>query len=1752
MNQRQNKSNKSESKIQYTSKNIYTAGSSPKNGFSKISVQNISPNNKRNNMKKENSQKIIHHSVKRDFDPEGNAIVTTKIVREVNSEKNGNIMNSKSMLSSRQNARNYSYGINNEHEGSNFYFSNYSNNGEEANAELMHDENYEIFSPNSYHTQFKKTEKYSQIRQGGTRGGDVSRSPISGEGYVSRGGMFSPDVPNYVRTNEYIGKKSVNYAKSNRGYMTTNQNINTRNNYNLESPYNLSKYSQSNEFNSPDRQYDYNSKYFRNVQIEKIKGKQPYNQEKMNLRSNQFESSMDYTNYPDRDDELFEMIDSMATLIQSHVRGYLVRKKVLRYITLAIYYQSFCDKIQDVLCIHARNEVLNILKNKLLNNNNKYGSKYTNTNYNNISTNNKRSQDYGNKLQKSKSYYKSIKTENNYSRSNNNYIPNLKNNNYNNKYNTSITREVTEYNTYRNTPKKDYRNDYSNIYETRKVTNVKKLRKDASYQNNLTSNYNRSFNKYKKSEKSQSPSSRVIHYFVNSPCSNKAPHQRYYHEINTRTTNIKNYGENQLNNHRSCHKCDEIRRMKKQDKFYITTTREKREEEEEHVHKYDKYSSEENKIYEIENYESEEPKNYTQTKEIEADNYLSVNIIKMPVKEEPKPSNKISKVESINIKKTKSQKTEKEIEEEINRRVKITIIEREKIEKERKIKEEEARKERERIQKEKEKERERIQKEKEKERERIQKEREEIQRKERLEREEKIRKEKEERERIEKERREEQIRIQEEKERQRKEKEEKERKEREEKQRKEKEERERIERQRKEEQIRIQKQKEKEKKEREEKERREREEKLRKEKEEKERLERQRREEQIRIQKQKEKEKKEREEKLRKEREEKLRKEKEEKERLERQRKEEQIRIQKQKEKEKKEREEKLRKEKEERERIEKQKREEQIRVQKEKEKERREKEERERKEREERQRKEREEKILKEKEERRKKEEQIRLEKERQRKIKEEQMRIERERIEREKELIRKQQEEKKILMSQYILKKDCEKNLEDMKNKLTKEYEKKIEIEKKRGLEEQKRYEEQIEIKNKKEIEKIIEEQKKKEIERQREIDREKENQKRKEIELQKQREKEIKMGIQQEMEKQKEKMKQKELEEKNKKLKQMKVNKVLEVNLKSQFPNQLSIKIDEKTIEKNKEKALKLLKKYILFRGNHLLKLRKYFNDWRINVQNMILQEFAKVIQDFCRNNLEVSRTKKVITNWKTLAKKVYYKRRVKILKLRPKVDIKKKKLYELIRITKLNRAFSRRRYIHYMILVWYIYAKNINKKRVNMKFLYENLLRTYMSLAKDIFGNNQFENPSVQDAMYEAVNTNKFSTSYMDDVPLARKHYAEMRRKKLLEAKNKAEYSTNTAKLEIEKKEMRKTYYSKEKVSIEEDDNDLSVEEKRKKELLNKYRKYRSMNRDLILKKKNRFIASIEKDYNTEENENDNDKNYSNKNKYDYKVNKTSINTRNNSGEKEKESKYGYKKTEISSYSKPIENKYSSGNFNTSYNTGYNTNYTKIPVQKNVEIKEYKKVTEESKYYQPKKNKSENKDIYTKNNMNISTTKYTGGAQNTQNITTQKYVSTVSKPATSVNINVKSYTKESNINSNVNNNIKIVPSGYKKTEITKTTYTKEESKPYITKSTVTKKEITSTNNIANNNNISVVSSSYIGKNADKSNIKSNYGTQSKYLNTEGNIKDKKTESKFVTTKIERNVEIKSSGSADKDKQTGKKIFPTKSFQVTRTNH
>jgi hypothetical protein len=44
-----------------------------------------------------------------------------------------------------------------------------------------------------------------------------------------------------------------------------------------------------------------------------------------------------------------------------------------------------------------------------------------------------------------------------------------------------------------------------------------------------------------------------------------------------------------------------------------------------------------------------------------------------------------------------------------------------------------------------------------------------------------------------------------------------------------------------------------------------------------------------------------------------------------------------------------------------------------------------------------------------------------------------------------------------------------------------------------------------------------------------------------------------------------------------------------------------------------------------------------------------------------------------------------------------------------------------------------------------------------MADDVFGNNQKENPSVQDALFEAVETDKFQTKEPHDVPLADKYY-----------------------------------------------------------------------------------------------------------------------------------------------------------------------------------------------------------------------------------------------------------------------------------------------------------------------------------------------------------------------------------------------------------
>ena len=1347
---------------------IYRNRISPKNNSTKI-------NNMRNSPKQTNqNESIIHHKLGRDIDHEGNSIIRTEILREIEQENNDYDVNSKTLMEIRPKNKRFPYVTNNK-------FMYYPNNVNENKENIMYDENYEIISPLSYNTNFKNTQNFNRINISDIRVGDIEgrRSPPPGGILNLKTGKISPVMLFNTPESQYDRNKSYYIGRNSNEFMYNNNiniseriesNRNGYRNYNLESPYNCSK-SPYNDFNSPDEYNDYNNEHFRNITIEKIKEKKPFQNQKINMRNIQPESSFEYEKNmssfqdryisgPDNEDELYDLIDSFATLIQSNVRGFLVRKKVLRYITLAIYYQSFCDKLQDVLSSHVKGEIMEILKNlpknKNINNNNRI-NRYQNNYKNYISSNN----------------------QNTYNITNNKYTQ---------------EKEIQKNNIYKNIPQQGLRKEYSETYLTNKASNIRTLRKENSYQNN-TSRYNyHSFNKNNKFQNVQNPSNRVIHYYIQSPSTEKSPNHRYYYEISSKTTNVRNFGENQMNNLRLCNKCDEISKIKKQEKFYITTTKRRTEEDEEKIRKQyikeERYVEEEEKDKEYEDKINKEEKikieednkyknltynssGFTMRKCIEKDNYLSINIIQLPGKEKKistknifgtktQSPNRITKVESIHIRTHSKQKSEKEIEEEINRRVRITILEREKSEREKKkINEEKIIQKKKELDKEKEKERKEKEEFNKRERERREKERDEL-----------IRKEKEKRE----------------------------------------------------------------------KEKKEREELIRKEKE------------------RKEKERRERDELIKKERE---IKEKERKEKLE---------------KERKEKEEKIKKEREER--------------------------------------------YLKEKQERIKREELLRIEQEKQRKIKEDEINKDKEKQKQistyqsnKKDITVEQsttttktintrkvtyintnlddsnkkrtqsnintntntnirtiklEEEKKINMSDYILKKDCQKNLEEMKLKLEEEYQKKIEIEKNKSLEARRKYEEKLELKNKKEIEKIIEEQKRKEIEKQKILEKEKENQKKKEIEMMKEKEKEIRISIQRELEKQKEIMKQKELEENNKKLKQFKINKVCQYNLKSKqdkdntdiYTTVTTKKIDIKIIEKNKQNAMKILKKIIVFRGNYLLKLRKYFNDWRIKTKISELNENANDITRFCRYIMEKIALKKAKNNWYKLSNKIFYNSRIKILKMLPNINKRKKKIYELIRITKLTKIFSLRRFLHYIILIWYIYSKKISRKRVNMKFLYENLLKTYMSLAQDIFGNNQFENPSVQDALYEAVNSNKFISLYQDDVPLAKKHYEEIRKNRLIKEKNRREYSAGNYNFETEKKEIKKFYFLKDSINREENSN--SFDSKKNWELLDKYKLFKSNNRDLVINKKNKFISSIDRDENNDyieiNNDNKSPKNY----------------------------------------------------------------------------------------------------------------------------------------------------------------------------------------------------------------------------------------------------------------------------------------------------
>ena len=191
-----------------------------------------------------------------------------------------------------------------------------------------------------------------------------------------------------------------------------------------------------------------------------------------------------------------------------------------------------------------------------------------------------------------------------------------------------------------------------------------------------------------------------------------------------------------------------------------------------------------------------------------------------------------------------------------------------------------------------------------------------------------------------------------------------------------------------------------------------------------------------------------------------------------------------------------------------------------------------------------------------------------------------------------------------------------------------------------------------------------------------------------------------------------------------------------------------------EKAKLRVKEILYKFFMSRGDPLTILRKYFTIYERKASYLALIDNARIISEFCKRNLERIKNYK---KWEKITKKIILKEKIKLIKYSKMLSSRFSKICNLIRITRFNTIYSKRKYLHFILLAWLAYTKTIRQKRSHVKTLYENMLTTYMNMADDVFGVNQKQNPSVQDALYEAVDSNKFQTKEIQDVPLAMEYY-----------------------------------------------------------------------------------------------------------------------------------------------------------------------------------------------------------------------------------------------------------------------------------------------------------------------------------------------------------------------------------------------------------
>ena len=187
-----------------------------------------------------------------------------------------------------------------------------------------------------------------------------------------------------------------------------------------------------------------------------------------------------------------------------------------------------------------------------------------------------------------------------------------------------------------------------------------------------------------------------------------------------------------------------------------------------------------------------------------------------------------------------------------------------------------------------------------------------------------------------------------------------------------------------------------------------------------------------------------------------------------------------------------------------------------------------------------------------------------------------------------------------------------------------------------------------------------------------------------------------------------------------------------------------------------------KFVKTRNSPKYILRKYLSIWYRNSQYMALYKNAKIIGEFCRKKFNLIIVRK---RWRKLySKYLFVSKQYKIMSIIRKIRQKRYKLIKLLRLTKLITLFNKRKYLHYILMSWFIYTISNIKKRNQMKLIYQNMLTTYVSMADDIFGNNQKNNPSIQDCMFEIIDTNKFQVKELEDVPIAKIYYSKKKGEK----------------------------------------------------------------------------------------------------------------------------------------------------------------------------------------------------------------------------------------------------------------------------------------------------------------------------------------------------------------------------------------------------